>query len=106
MPGTLLGLKLLLKVSSSALEGFRRIHSRLLNAQHSVREREYSRKREAETGKHYLAIDPGQLPTNLGERENLLREDLLRAKREGYSKDYLELIRKYYEALSKGEVQR
>ena len=94
------------RIDQRTVERQRRIHSRLLDAQRSVRERDYSRKREAETGKHYLAIDPGQLPTNLGERENFLREDLLRAKREGYSKDYLELIRKYYEALSKGEVQR
>ena len=60
---------------------------------------------ETGTGKDYLAIDPGQLPANLGERENRLREDLLRAKKEGYSRDYLELIRKYFEALSKREVQ-
>jgi len=52
-----------------------------------------------------LTIDPGRLPANLGERENRLREDLLRAKKEGYSKDYLELIRKYFEALSRKEVE-
>ena len=93
------------RVDQRTIERQRHIHSRLLDAQRSVRERDYSRKREAETGKQYLAIDPGQLPANLGERENRLREDLLRAKKEGYSKDYLDLIRKYFEALSRREMQ-
>lgn len=78
-----------------------RILSRMLDAQKSIREREYSRKRQAERGKDYLAISPDELGSDFGERENRLQQDLLRAKKEGYTRDYLELIKQYFEALTR-----
>ena len=77
----------------------RRILSRLLDAQKSMQRREYSRKRKAETGKFYIAKSPGALPEDMGEKDLLFRQDILNAKREGYTRDYQELIRKYFEAL-------
>ena len=90
-------------VNQTTINRQQRILSRLLDAQRSVRRRDYSRKREAETGKTYLAKNPGRLPKDLGQHKNTLQEDLLRAQREGYSRDYLELIRLYFEALDKKE---
>ncbi len=92
-------------VTRMTLERQNRILSRMLDAQRSIREREYSRKRKAETGKEYLAKSPDDLPKDLGERRNKLYQDLLRAKKEGYTKDYLELVKKYFEALNKNAVQ-
>ncbi|MBN2011071.1 hypothetical protein JW960_17115 [candidate division KSB1 bacterium] len=77
----------------------RRILSRLLDAQKSMQRREYSKKRQAETGKYYIAKNPGMLPANLGERNLQFRQDILKAMKEGYTKDYQELIKKYFEAL-------
>ncbi len=78
-----------------------RILQRLLDAQKSARKQDYSRKRRAETGKYYPALSPGQLPTNLGEKNIQIQRDLIKALKEGYSKDYQELIKKYFEALMK-----
>ncbi len=90
-------------VNRQTIQRQNRILSRMLDTQKSVREREYSRKRKAETGKEYAVFRPGELPDDFGERKAQLQQDLLRAKKEGYSRDYLELIRKYFEALSERE---
>jgi len=86
-------------VSRKTINKQRKILSRLLDAQKSIQRREYSRKRKAETGKNYTAKNPGQLPVDLGEKDRELRQDLLKALKEGYTKDYQELIKKYFEAL-------
>ncbi len=80
-----------------------RILSRMLDAQKSVNKREFSRERKAETGKRYMAKSPDALPNDLGERKNQLQQDLLRAKKEGYSRDYLKVIENYFKALTEHE---
>jgi hypothetical protein len=92
-------------VTRKTIERQNRILSRMLDSQKSMREREYSQKRKAETAKEYVTFSPDELPADLGERRSRLQQDLLRAKKEGYTRDYLELIRKYYEALMKNEPQ-
>ncbi|MDZ7725497.1 MAG: DUF4175 family protein [candidate division KSB1 bacterium] len=77
-----------------------RILSRMLDSQKSVREREYSRKRKAETGSYYSSESPEDLPNTIYDK-NKLNQYLLRAKEEGYTRDYLELIEQYYKALSR-----
>jgi len=77
----------------------RQILSRLLDAQRSIQQRDYSRKRKAETGKEYFTKSPLQLPDNYGEKHLKLREDLLKALKQGYTRDYQDLIKKYFEAL-------
>ena len=76
-----------------------RILSRMLDSQKSVREREYSRKRQAETGTHYTSESPADLSNSIYDK-NKIKQYLLRARQEGYTRDYLELIEQYYEALS------
>ena len=76
----------------------------MLDAQKSVNKREFSRERKAETGKNYATQSPDELPQDLGERENQLQQDLLRAKKEGYSRDYLQVIEEYFKALTKHEL--
>lgn len=80
-----------------------RILSRMLDAQKSVNKREFSRERQAETGKQYLVNSPNALPADRGERLNQLQQDLLRAKKEGYTRDYLQIIENYFKALTEHE---
>ena len=89
------------QVSRRTIERQERILSRLLDAQKSARERDFSKKRRAQTAKVYRVADPGALPANLGEGQQKIQQDLLRAMKENYSRDYKILIQKYFEALAK-----
>ena len=81
-----------------------RILSRMLDAQRSIHTREYSRERRAETGKNYSVISPDDLPDDLGETQSQLERDLLNAKKEGFSRDYLKVIEDYFKALTEYET--
>jgi hypothetical protein len=85
-------------VSQETLERQERILTRLLNAQKSMRRRDYSKRRKSEPGKAYDTVSPSQL--SLEDREELLREMLYR-KRGYYPPEYEELIRAYFKALSR-----
>ena len=79
-----------------------RILSKLLDAQRSVNERDYDKRRESFTGKDVIRLSPDDL--TLDEQiKNTLRDELLKAINEGYSKDYEELIKKYFEQLEKNK---
>lgn len=86
-------------VNRKTLQRQQRILQRMLDATRSMQEKDYSEKRRGERGKDYQARSPRELPSDLLDRKARLREELLRLKREGYSKDYEDLIRKYFEAL-------
>jgi len=94
------------RVNRSTIARQNRILSRMLDYQRSMREREQSQQRKAETGKEYHPSSPSELPGELGQRRDRLQQDLLRAKEEGYSRDYLELIRHYFESLGQREEKR
>ncbi len=90
-------------VNPETLRKQERILSRLLDASRSMRERDFEKKRKAETGKPVIRKSPSELDQdNLGETDRL-RNDLLKAMEQGYSKDFQELIRKYFEELRKLE---
>jgi tetratricopeptide (TPR) repeat protein len=78
-----------------------RILSRLLDSQRSARERDFEKKRKAETGTNVARKSPGEIDLSTQEGRNRLRQDLQKAIEEGYAKDYQELIKKYYEALER-----
>ncbi|MCF7811135.1 hypothetical protein K9N50_09135 [bacterium] len=78
-----------------------RIVSRLLDATRSVKQQEYSRRRESKTGIDMTRKSPAEI--KLDQDRERLRRDLLRAMQEGYTKDYRELIRNYFQALEKLE---
>ncbi len=81
------------------------ILSRLLDAQRSVNERDYENKRKSEVGKDIVRQSPADLNLNSESSKNKIRDELNKAVQEGYTKDYEELIRKYYEALQKENVK-
>ncbi len=86
-------------ISERTTEKQEHIESRLLDFQRANREREFSPKRQARTGVDIVRSTPGPLPNRPGQDQ--LREDLLRALDAKYTPDYEQLIRAYFEALSK-----
>ena len=74
------------EVDRKVIERQQRILSRLLDAQKSVREKEYSRKRQAEQGEEVVPRSPEQIARQVLEQEDLLRRELLRSREEGYSR--------------------
>ncbi|MFA5834933.1 MAG: DUF4175 family protein [Bacteroidota bacterium] len=87
------------QINPNTMQQQERILSRLLQAQRSMRERDYEQKRKATTGANSSGRNPAQLSTT--ENESQLQKDLQRAQEAGYSKDYIELIRRYYESINK-----
>ena len=87
------------------IERQERILSRLLDAQKSVREKDYSKKREAERETTQLVKSPPELRKETLMKEDRLRKELMNALEEGYSAEYRELIKYYFEYLSRQSNQ-
>jgi hypothetical protein len=77
-----------------------RILSRLLDAQHSLYKRDDSKKRKSETAKEYRALSPPELLKEFGDEKSVIKENLIKAMNEGYSRDFINIIRKYFDALN------
>ena len=92
------------RVSRKTIRRQQRILSRMLDSQKSMRERDKSKKRKSKTAIDLVYEGPLGLPENLGERGELLNRELINAMREGYSKDYQDLIRGYYDLLRSNQV--
>jgi len=89
------------QVLRRTIERQQRILSRLLDAQKSLRTQDYKEERQSKTGAEIVRISPDGLPANRGEHRTLLQENLEKALRDGYSKEYEDLIRHYFEQLSR-----
>ena len=89
------------KLDRKVIERQQRILSRLLDAQKSVREREYSKKRLAEREDTGTSTSPAPLKDEILKRENQLRKEMLNSMKEGYSPEYKEVIKSYDEILSR-----
>jgi hypothetical protein len=81
------------------------ILSRLLDAQKSIREKEYSKKREAEREDKTIVKSPPELEKELFNREDRLQKELIQALKEGYSSEYKDFIKLYYEILSRQSIE-
>ncbi len=88
-------------VNRKTIQRQQQILSRMLDAQKSVREREFSKKREGQEGLNYIAQDPKTLKDFEIERQKILREALKKALSEGYYSDYKKLIDAYFQNLSR-----
>ncbi len=93
-------------VNPETLKKQERILSRLLDSQRSARERDFEKKRRAETGVNVARKSPGEIDLSTQEGRNRLQQDLQKAMEEGYARDYQELIKRYYEALEKLQPER
>ncbi len=87
------------QVNPNTVQQQEKILSRLLQAQRSMRERDFEQKRKATTGTSTAKRNPAQIATETAGTQ--MQKDLQRAQESGYSKDYLELIRRYYETIGK-----
>jgi hypothetical protein len=89
-----------LKIDRQTIERQQKILSRMLDAQKSVREQEYSKQRLAEIGQEYKKKSPDQ-PRNFEDLKlKQLNLDLLRALQEGYGPDYERIIETYFKELN------
>ena len=86
--------------SQETVDRQKRILSRLLDAQRSLRRRDHTRERMSRTARDFARTAPGELPPNVARVTQELREDLLRAMQKGYPTEYRELIRAYFRGLS------
>ena len=89
--------------SRDLIDRQKQILTRLLNAQKSLRTQGKQQQRKGrEANDDYDQRRPGPLP-NTEEEANKLRRDLIRALEMGYSPDYEELIKRYFELLEQRE---
>lgn len=86
------------RLTDDLIQKQERILSKLLDAQRSINERDFEQERKSETGKNIVRKSPSELKL-LKQKRDSLKEELDKAMREGYSKDYEELIRRYYELI-------
>ena len=91
------------QVDHRTIDRQQRILSRLLDAQKSVQRRDYTRRRRSRPGQAVVRRSPAELADDLGQDREQLRQDLLRALDEEYPKAYQDLIRAYFQALSRGQ---
>ena len=85
------------RVNQETIRRQEKILTRLLNAQKSLRRRDYSQRRKSEPGEEYAVKPPPEL--TLEERERMM-EDILYRGRGYYPPEYEELIRAYIRAIS------
>ena len=76
-----------------------RILSRLLQAEHSVHERDKDQERESKPGENVVRASPRDIDVKSPEAQKELQEEILNAKENGFTPDYNALIRKYFEQL-------
>jgi hypothetical protein len=93
-------------VNPNTINKQEKILSRLLDSQRSMRERDYEKRRKAETGKNIQRVSPADVDVSTQEGKNKLRQELLKVLEGKYSKDYEELIKKYFEQLEKEDVKQ
>ncbi len=91
------------QLSRKTIERQRRILSRMLDAQHSMEERKYSKKRKSEQGKQYGVKDPGILKSGLRADKEKIEQARQKALKEDFTPEYKRMIERYFERLLKGE---
>ncbi len=93
------------KLSDEIIQKQERILSRLLDAQRSMNERDFEKERESKSGTAQQRTSPGQLNLAKQKGKDNLKDELNNLYREGYTKDYEELIKRYFEALQKAQIK-
>jgi hypothetical protein len=93
------------KLDDDLIQKQEKILSKLLDAQRSINERDFENERKSNTGMNVVRKSPLEINLSTEEGRDKLRDELNKAVREGYAKDYEELILKYFEAVQKGEFE-
>ena len=92
------------KLDDNLVQKQEHILNKLLDAQKSINERDYEKQRESRSGKTVLRNSPQELDLLKQSSQNKIRDELNKAVREGYLRDYEDLIRKYYKSLQAQKV--
>ena len=93
------------KLDADLIQKQENILSKLLDAQRSINERDYEKERESRSGETVLRESPTELDMTSPDELNKIRDELNKAVKEGYLRDYEDLIRKYYETLQKEDIK-
>jgi hypothetical protein len=80
-----------------------RILSRLLDASKSVNDRDYEEQREGKSAQNIYKKSPGEIDFSTQEGRDKIMKDMMKANQRGYSKDYENLIKAYFESLQKNK---
>jgi hypothetical protein len=89
-----------MQVDQGTMDRQSQILSRLLDAEKSMRERDYSKQRRAEVGDDVVRASPDQLSPEVGRQDVSAQDNLSKYMQEGYPKEYEQLIKEYFKALS------
>jgi hypothetical protein len=89
-----------MKVDQGTLDRQQKILSRLLDAEKSLKERDYSKQRRAEVGEDVSRPSPGALSPEVTRGEESAKDDLTKYMQESYPKEYEQMIKDYFKALS------
>jgi hypothetical protein len=95
-----------LHVDQSTIERQKKILSRLLDAEKSIRKRDFSKKRRAEVGEDVSRPSPKELPPDLFQPGQMAKDDLSKFLEEAYPKEYEQLIKEYFKALSEERIKK
>lgn len=95
-----------MRVDQSTVDRQKQILSRLLDAEKSMRERDYSKQRRAEEGQDVVRASPDQLSPQAQQGEASAQDNLSKYMQEGYPKEYEQLIKEYFKALSEERMKR
>ena len=87
------------KITRQTIDRQQRILTRMLDSQKSLKRQDFSEKRKAIAAQDIIRKGPSGLPEDLGQRRNLAMEALNLALKSGYSRDYQEMIRRYFNSL-------
>jgi len=89
------------RITEETLRRQERILSRLLDATRSLRERDFEKKREAQTARKMYRDSAPTIDLEQLEQQRHTIETLLRSLQLNYTRDYEQLIRRYFEALQR-----
>jgi len=89
------------KLDDDLIQKQEHILSKLLDAQRSINERDFEKKRKSRSGDNVVLESPSDINFDSEEGREKLKDELNKAVQEGYVKDFEELIIKYYNAIQK-----
>ena len=87
------------RIDEKTTERQNKILSRMLEFQLSQREKDFEQKRESRPGENFIRSTPPEIIISGPNSFNALKEDYLRLQREGFTKEYEELIMDYLKSL-------
>jgi hypothetical protein len=95
-----------MKVDQGTLDRQQKILSRLLDAEKSLKERDYSKQRRAEVGEDVSRPSPKNISPEDSQGEESTRDDLTKYMQESYPKEYEQMIKDYFKALSEERMKK